>query len=453
MISPDRRRLWFGKLIILSLLTATAAAAALPAFRAAADFALAEWQYYKPLALPPELTAGQLAAATLDREVFQSAAAAGRPDLPPLRDLRVIRDDGTEVPYQLRIADGRAERETAPAQIRDLGHLPGQYTSFIADLGAGGVRHNEVEIFTDSATFGRETMVEARRDDAAAWAVLQEGAEIFDFTVAERDFAARHTRIRYPESTARYLRVRIINGSAEPLNITGAAVSRVRERAEQEMDYRPAVVRRGEDAAARATIVTLDLGGPGIPTGRLSFHTPAANFHRDTRIAGSDDGNRWDELNAAAAVYRYSTPNFSDSRREINYPESRYRYYRLTVENGDDLPLPLEDITLHGLARRVIFPAEPGVSYALYYGNPAARQPSYELERLAAWLETEDLPMAALGAQQANPAFTGHRLPLTERYPWLITAAVAAAALVLAALLYGVVRQARGRLRPPENGC
>lgn len=452
MISQDRRRLWFGKLIILMLLAATAAAALLPAFRAAADFALAEWQYYKPLALPPEPAAGQLAAATLDREVFQSAAAAGRPDLPPLRDLRVIREGGTEVPYQLRIADGRAERETAPAQIRDLGHLPGQYTSFIADLGAGGPRHNEVEIFTDSATFGRKTMVEARRDDATPWVILQEGAEIFAFAVTERDFAARHTRIRYPESTARYLRVRIINGGAEPLNITGAAVSRVRERAEQERDYRPAVVRRGEDAAARATVVTLDLGGPGIPTSRLSFHTPAANFHRDARIAGSADGNRWDELNAAA-VYRYSTPRFSDSRREITYPESRYRYYRLTVENGDDLPLPLGDIVLHGLARRVIFPAEPGAGYALYYGNPAARQPSYELERLAAWLETEDLPIAELGAQQSNPSFTGHRLPLTERYPWLITAAVVVAALVLAALLYGVIRQARGRLRPPESGC
>lgn len=452
MISLDRLRLGFGKLIILLLLTAMAAAALLPAFRAAADFALAEWQYYKPLALPPELAAGQLAAATLDREVFQAAAAAGRTDLPPLRDLRIIREGGTEVPYQLRIADGRAERETAPAQIRDLGHLPGQYTSFIADLGAGGVRHNEVEIFTDSATFGRKTMVEARRDAAADWAILQEGAEIFDFTVAERAFVARHTRIRYPESTARYLRVRIINGSAEPLNITGAAVSLTRERAEQEIDYRPAVVRRGEDNSSRATVVTLDLGGSGIPTGRLSFNTPAANFHRDARIAGSADGNRWDELNAAA-VYRYSTPRFSDSRREITYPESRYRYYRLTVDNGDNPPLPLADITLHGLARRVIFPAEPGAGYALYYGNPAARQPSYELERLAAWLETEDLPIAALGAQQSNPSFTGHRLPLTERYPWLITAAVAAAALVLAALLYGVIRQARGRLRPLESGC
>ena len=137
MISLERRRLGFGKLIILSLLMAMAAAALLPAFRAAADFALAEWQYYKPLALPPELTAGQLAAATLDREVFQQAAAAGRPDLPPLRDLRIIRDGGTEVPYQLRIADGRAERETAPAQIRDFGPLARPIHPFYRRPGRG----------------------------------------------------------------------------------------------------------------------------------------------------------------------------------------------------------------------------------------------------------------------------------------------------------------------------
>lgn len=449
MISLDRRRIWFGKLLLLPLVTAMAGAGLLPAFSAAADFALAEWQYYKPLVLLPELPAGQLAAATLDREVFQNAAA-GRPDLPPLRDLRVIRDGSTEVPYQLRIADGRAEREIVPAQIRDLGHLPGQHTSFILDLGAGASRHNEVEIFTDSATFGRKTAVEARNAAGGDWVTLQEDAEIFAFAVTERNFAARHTRLRYPESTARYLRIRIINGSAEPLNITGAAVARARERAEQETDYRPAVVRRVEDTESRATVVTLDLGGPGIPAGRLSFTTPAANFHRDAQVAGSNDGNRWELLNAAA-VYRYSTPQFSDSSREVPFPESRYRYYRLTVANGDDPPLPLEDIMLHGLARRLLFPVEPGADYALYYGNPAARPPAYELERLADYLETDDLSLAAVGAQQANPAFAGHRRPLTERYPWLITAAVAAAALILAALLYGVIRQARGRLRPPES--
>ena len=440
-----RRRVNAGKVVIVLLLMG-ALAGLLPAFQTTADFALAEWQYFKPLTPPPEIDAGQLAAATLDREVFQDAAA-GRPELPPLRDLRVIRDGGTEVPYQLQIASGQEQRERAAAQIRDLGHLPGQYTSFVADLGDGGRLHNEVEIFTDSDTFGRETAVETS-NDAATWAIVQEGAEIFDFTRSERNFNARHTRIRYPDSTARYLRVKVINGTAKPLNITGAAVSLIRESKAQERDYRPASVNRVEDSADRATVITLDLGAAGIPVSRLSFDTNAPNFHRDAEIEGSNDGNRWDWL-GGAAVYSYATPQFSGRSRDISYPESRYRYYRWTVENGDDPPLPLENIALHGLARQVIFPVQPGANYALYYGNPAARPPAYELERLAAWLETDDLPAATLGAQQTNQTFTGHRRPLTERYPWLLTTAVAAAALVLAALLYGVIRQARGRLRPP----
>ena len=440
-----RRRVNPGRVVIVLLLMG-ALAGLLPLFSIAADFALGEWQYFKPLTPPPEIAAGQLAAATLDRAVFQ-AAAASQPELPPLRDLRIIRDGGTEVPYQLRIASGQEQRETTTAQIRDLGHLPGQYTSFIADLGDGDRRHNEVEIFTDSETFGRETAVETS-NDAATWAMVQEGAEIFDFTRSERNFNARHTRIRYPESTARYLRVKVINGTAKPLNITGTAVSLIRESKAQERDYRPASVNRVEDSANRATVVTLDLGAAEIPTSRLSFETDATNFHRDAEIEGSNDGNRWDWL-GGAAVYSYATPQFSGRSREVTYPESRYRYYRWTVENGDDPPLPLENIALHGLARQVIFPVQPGANYALYYGNPAAQPPAYELERLAAWLETDDLPAATLGAQQDNPAFTGHRLPLTERYPWLLTTAVAAAALVLAALLYGVIRQARGRLRPP----
>ena len=411
----------------------------------AADFALAEWRYFKPIALPTGLADGELVELTLDWEVFKDSAAGQT-------DLRLIRDGGQEVAYQLVLAEGREERESVPVKVRDLGYLPGEHTSFVVDIGEGGSLHNEVEIFTSGKNFRRKTKVESS-SNAETWAVIQEGTEIYDFTVSERNFNAHNTRISYPESAARYLRVQVFNGAEGPLEVTGAGVARTEYNPPGETAYSPSMVSRTEDVDTRSSVLILDSGSQGIPTTRLSFQTRAVNFHRDVTIEVSNDRENW-QWQGEAAVYSYDTPKFVGSRLEVNYPESRHRYYRMTVQNRDNPPLPLEDITLFGVERKVIFQAQPGGDYALYYGNPDALRPSYDLERVLPYFETASLPAATLGAQQVNPAFAlpePPALPWTERYPWLVPAAVSVAGVVVAALLFGVVRQAKKVLPPPDG--
>ena len=411
----------------------------------AADFALAEWRYFKPIALPTGLADGELVELTLDWEVFKDSAAGQT-------DLRLIRDGGQEVAYQLVLAEGREERESVPVKVRDLGYRPGEYTSFVVDIGEGGSLHNEVEIFTSGKNFRRQTKVESS-SNVGTWAVIQEGTEIYDFTVSERNFNAHNTRISYPESAARYLRVQVFNGAEGPLEVTGAGVARTEYNPPGETAYSPSMVSRTEDVDTQSSVLILDSGSQGIPTTRLSFQTRAVNFHRDVTIEVSNDRENW-QWQGEAAVYSYDTPKFVGSRLEVNYPESRHRYYRMTVQNRDNPPLPLEDITLFGVERKVIFQAQPGGDYALYYGNPDALRPSYDLERVLPYFETASLPAATLGAQQVNPAFAlpePPALPWTERYPWLVPAAVSVAGVVVAALLFGVVRQAKKVLPPPDG--
>ena len=78
--------------------------------------------------------------------------------------------------------------------------------------------------------------------------------------------------------------------------------------------------------------------------------------------------------------------------------------------------------------------------------------PSYELERILPFLETDNLPVGALGPQADNLGFKveEERLPFSERYAWLITVAVVVAALGVALLLFGVVRKAKKVLPPPS---
>ena len=410
-----------------------------------ADFSLNEWRYFKPIQTTAPLGGEELVVLPLDWEVFQGSADGQR-------DLRVIETDGsTEAAYQLVTRAGSRERRMVQGRMRDLGHVPGRYSSFVVDLEQSGNLHNRVEILTGSKNFQRNVTVETS-PDGQSWAVAQHGVRIFSFTVEERGFTASDTRVSYPESSLRYLRVKIINDDEDPLEIRGATVSSVREVPAAETTYPAAIIDSYQDAEAHTGIVELGLGSEGLPVDRLILRTPSVNFYREVSVQGSDDRDTWRTLVGGAAVYSYQTPKFAGDSLEVGFPESAFRYFRLVIENLDDPPLPVEEVAFSGVKRTVLFLARPAASYALFYGNEEARAPSYDLARLLPYLDTESPAEASLGPQQANPGYAELQPPASERYPWLITVAVAAAAVVVAAILVGVFRQVRKALPPPDAG-
>ena len=408
-----------------------------------ADFALAHWKFYKQVTLPPDMEQGQLVELMLDREVFLESNHGET-------DLRLVAGRDQEVPYQLVTLAEWERREAVPVEVRDLGYVAGEYSSLVADVGGSGSLHSQVEIETGAEVENfRRTVAVETSNDGETWVVVQDEGEILDFTPADREFRFHHTTVNYPQSAARYLRVKVLNSGEPPLDITGASVFLIEEVAARETEYMPvsASVSRAEDGT---TYHQVDLGHDGIPVSRLSFQADTPNFFRRADVEGSDDGEEWRRL-AAGELYSFDTPKFRGSNLEIEYPESRYRYYRLGVADGDNVPLSLTDYTLHSADRLLRFQAEAGSEHALYYGNPVAEAPNYDLQQVVPYLKTENLPVAMLGGQQPNQAFTGLDVPVTERLPWLMPVGVALAAVVLAALLYGVIRQAKKVLPPPDR--
>ena len=94
------------------------------------------------------------------------------------------------------------------------------------------------------------------------------------------------------------------------------------------------------------------------------------------------------------------------------------------------------------------------LSYKLFYGNPDARYPQYDIERYFQYLETENLPKATLVAGIANPLFEEKvppPPPVTDRFPWLLPVVIGVAALILLVPLIRLIKQARNVLPPPEE--
>ena len=409
---------------------------------ALADFSLADWQYVKSITLPPDLGEAILAEVAVDSQVFAQANKG-------LGDLRIVRDGAEEAPYQLAITRGGSRRTSHNVRIQDLGHVPGHHTELVMDLGRLGLLHNEVEILTTSKNFQRKVDLESS-NDGESWLTVIRGVEIYDFTVAKRNFNARNTRVQYTESTARYLRVRILNGGEAPLAITGGSAASLVEEGPLRTEFPAQIIDREEDSNRGISRLTVDLTTTGVPTDRLTLGTGETNFHRRVTMEGSLDGEIWRAISGSGEVYAYETPKFTGSNLMVDYPEVNYRYLRLSIHNQDDAPLAVADVAASGLRRRLIFQPTLGATYGLYYGNKEARQPSYDLERFLPYLETDNLPGAELGQQRRNSQFARPELPVSERFSWLITLGVAAVAAVAGLLLFGVLRQAKKVLSPPE---
>ena len=407
-----------------------------------ADFTLAHWQFYKPVTVPPTVENGQLVELTLDREVFLGSNLGET-------DLRLVAGRDQEVPYQLVTLEESERRSPVSVTVRDRGHIEGEYSTLVADVGESGNLHSEVVIDTTEQNFRRTVIVETGTD-GETWAVARDDGEIYGFVSADGGFRVHHTSVRYPQSAARYLRVKVLDEGNPPLQLNGATVFLAENVAARESRYLPASTGVSRDESGTSHHL-LDLGDSGVPVSRLTLQSDSANFYRGAGILGSDDEKAWEWLGGTGGdqLYSLDTPRFTGSRLELEFQESRYRYYRLEIDDADNEPLLLKGYTFHGADRLIRFQAEPGREYALYYGNPVAEAPVYDLRQVVPYLDTENLPVATLGSQQPNEAFSGLDVPVTERLPWLLPTGVALAALVVAALLYGVVKQARKVLPPP----
>ncbi len=280
------------------LVAAGLAALIVAAPQAFADFSLTDWRYVKPVSLPAELRREGLVEVAPDREVFAGAASG-------LVDLRIIADDGTEAPYKLEVSRGERQRVSIPVAIRDKGYVRGQYTTATGELTQEGALHNEIEILTPAANFLRNVTVEAS-DDGVTWATIAE-QEIYDLTVREPGFTTRDTRVKYPESTARYLRLRIADDAEGPVEVSGASVFFVKETPAREVSWPASISSISQDTDRRTTLVDVDLGTRGLPSHRLVIEASEVNFYREVDLQTSADGVQWRPSGSASLTTRQNS--------------------------------------------------------------------------------------------------------------------------------------------------
>jgi len=401
---------------------------------ASADFNLKDWTKWREIIANKDAP-GDYALVELDGPVFAGAQTG-------LDDLRVVDERGVEVPSKVITQRDESREEERQIEILNPVLAPDGRYIFTLDLGADPQRHNRLSLETPSHNFTRLVTIEASSDQNA-WALLRANGHILDFS---RDREARFLTVDYPLSTLRYLRITIWNKKEKPVKITGAAVSFATEKTARLNPLAATFTDQGWDAKTRVSLLLLDLNFPNLPSTRLELQPAANNFHRRVEIEGSNDQKYWSRI-SSGEIFDIEIDEVKRQHWLLDYSEARFRYLRVKIFNYDDQPLKVGEARVYGYPRYLLFRREPGKSYRLFYSNPAAAAPRYDLEQLSPYLKLEQLAMLKLAEERGNTDAGAQRKaePWLERQPLWLWITLALATVVLGGLIYRLAKQTAGR--------
>lgn len=396
---------------------------------AAASPDIRYFRYERPLSAPAA-RAGQTCV-VLDGSLFAHAT-------PQLADLRLHRGQ-TETPYVVRNASP-VEQQQATIQPLNLGSRNGQ-TLFDAVM--PDVRYSDIDLNLTGKDFIATVTVFGSETQGSGGETKLGSYTIFDLTGQK---LGRSTILHLPESDFRYLHFRIA-GPLTPQSITGLSVERLPQSKTQYVTVGESshVTQNGHESSLLFTVPA------NVPVDRIEFVPAAepANFSRGVTVRAepiqaaptTTDSAPPEPLVASGNLLRlhgiHDSHRIDEEHLAIEAPWANFgtaSKWTITIDNGDDPPLRLQDVRVQMIQRQLCFDAAAGAAYTLFYGDPALQAPRYDYATLFA-LDRNAAP-ATLGTEENNPVYQPRpdQRPFTDKHPGLLWTA-----LVLVVLVLGIV--------------
>jgi hypothetical protein len=117
--------------------------------------------------------------------------------------------------------------------------------------------------------------------------------------------------------------------------------------------------------------------------------------------------------------------------------------YRLEVEEGDSPSLRPTGVSISGPQMSLVFHPTSTQPHFLFHGQPAAKAPVYDLERILPDADIVSALPASLGPEMSNTDFAGEnaRKALPDRYPWIVRGAAILVALLLGSIAWRALKK------------
>ncbi len=376
------------------------------------------FRYQRTITLPAG--AGQTCI-VISPQIFPNAA-------PSLKDLRLYQER-REVPYAITLSEP-SQPDSEPARVLNLG-LRGR--TIVFDLAMPARPYTEVGLSLDGKDYLATATVSGSNNLNATHPIHLGEFTLFDLS---SQHLSRNTTLELQESSFPYLHIELtaspapgsVNFTVTPKMVAGATVPPSRE---AQTLYTTAVETNTIVQRGHRTIATFVLP-ERIPIERVSFKLAPdfrSNFSRDVRISDRPAGTPPAAgENIAGTILRVK---LTQAGREIHEQQlsvpatigsnlQSAAIVEVTIENGNDSPLPLAAVRLEMRERKLCFDALTANPLTLYYGDPALTAPQYDYARL--FSTAGSIRTAELGPEQKNPIYRPRpdTRPITERHPELL---------------------------------
>jgi hypothetical protein len=390
------------------------------------------WEKYAEIELPPAGSNSSLAALPLDLYQLGELTAER-----PFADFRVVTDRKEELPWQMVSKRPETGEEAIACRMNNLSTDAhgDSWAELFVDAKGGSV--NALQIVTPDTGYIRHVEVLGSQD-GKAWQSLRNDGVIFDLDKGEK---LKNDRLSIPETTFPHQAIRITNGGKSPLKITEVRLFRQKNAAGVTCTI-PAKAGSPEiDDTTKESRVVVRMEKV-FPLDRLLIATKETNFQRPVTVETKNSKGSWEPV-ARGVIYSFDSPGLHTSQLSIEMPEIFAREFRLVFRNHDSPPLTISTVSGEGYRRILVFKNKPGRKLYLFWGNPAAKNPQYDLAGAVTSETVDKLPVATLGAVCENPSFAGAkaRLPFSERYRFLLYIVVSLAIAGLLLMQYRVFKR------------
>lgn len=408
---------------------------------AAQEQAAVRFRFWKPIdrAAAKE---DEIVAFAVDSDIYSATADK-------LRDVRVFDQDQVEAPYliepQVEHRQERTRQTFSMEIVTFRPNLDGNAAEIHLRLPENAPPAEGFSFLTPLKNYERKVRVSGSAD-GAKWQPLTEGL-IFDYSqymdVQSREFTLPKNNYRefkvtiadvtddkespFKELTRTFKDAKeaervertVIERRPFRIDSIGAWGTVVRERVEQAKiaNYPVSEFESKEAAAKKQTVVTVHTNRE--PITRFTLETSSRNFSRHVVIeapietpppkrmpgAKDDPEKQWQQV-AEGTIEKIRFRELNREQLTITMPETRAEQFRIVIHNEDNPPLDITGVQAAGIVQHVVFLAQPGKTYRVYYGSEVAETPKYEAATVLATLRKEDTPtVVTLGKQVANKDF------------------------------------------------
>ncbi|RMG70946.1 MAG: DUF3999 family protein, partial [Bacteroidetes bacterium] len=334
---------------------------------------------------------------------------------PGLEDVRLVRlpvGDSLpmqEIPYLIRSLAPEAGREACPVRLLRQGS--NQEGTVVVLRRLDDQPADLIEVDLAERTYDLRARLEGS-DNRLTWKTLGEDFRLIGLATDQMTY--RYHRIALPVHRHRFLRIQL-DGEVrvEDVNLWAQAPE---EGERQPFDLQDWQVRNNTETKVTEVDVTLKASYPldqlrlQIGTERDFFRPITVNYLK--QVVETDQGQR--------EIWREWTQGILSSLEEpvLTGPVVHTDRLQLRIQNFDDLPLEVQAVSLSGPVYELVADLEATASYALYYGNPAATAPRYDLVYFRDRLPDTPLPVSLseeevlgeAGEPESEPAEEDSRL-------------------------------------------